>query len=107
MLFRSAGLFARENLSGVIRAIEPLSDQVPPQWTVQLERPPFSFQHELELLRQHAITHILTKNAGGGQTATKLLAARALHIQVIMIVRPIKASTPCCSTVDELLVTIF
>jgi precorrin-6A/cobalt-precorrin-6A reductase len=93
-------LFAREDLSGVIRAIEPLAEDVPARWTVQLERPPFSLQHETALLKQHAITHLLTKNAGGAVMATKLLAARQLHVPVVMIVRPVKPTSNCYSTVD-------
>jgi precorrin-6A/cobalt-precorrin-6A reductase len=96
-------LFARDDLSGVIRAIEPLAETVPARWTVQLERPPFSFQHEMELLKQHVITHLLTKNAGGGATATKLLAARALRIPVVMIARPVKPTSDCYSEVDALI----
>jgi precorrin-6A/cobalt-precorrin-6A reductase len=99
-------LFARDDLSGVIRAIEPLAETVPARWTVQLERPPFSFQHEMELLKQHDITHLLTKNAGGGATATKLLAARSLRIPVIMIVRPEKAKALSHATVDDVLMAL-
>lgn len=101
------GLFARQDLTGVIRAIEPLSDEVPPQWTAQLERPPFSFQHETKLLKQFNITHLLTKNAGGGQTATKLLAARALRISVVMIARPLKPAAECHSTTDDIVSAVF
>jgi precorrin-6A/cobalt-precorrin-6A reductase len=99
-------LFARDDLSGVIRAIEPLAETVPAQWSVQLERPPFSFQHEMELLKQHAITHLLTKNAGGAATATKLLVARALRIPVIMIARPKKAVAETFATVEALLAVL-
>jgi precorrin-6A/cobalt-precorrin-6A reductase len=99
-------LFARGDLSGLIRAIEPLAETVPARWTVQLARPPFSFQHEMELLKQHAITHILTKNAGGGATATKLLAARALHIPVVMIARPVKSNAECYAAVEDLLLQV-
>jgi precorrin-6A/cobalt-precorrin-6A reductase len=96
-------LISRHDLSGVIRAIEPLTEAVSSRWTVQLERPPFSFQHETELLKQHAFTHLLTKNAGGPATATKLLAARQLRVPVIMIARPMKAATECHGTMDALL----
>jgi precorrin-6A/cobalt-precorrin-6A reductase len=95
-------LFARQDLAGVIRVIEPLSDVVPQRWTVHLERPPFSFQHEMALLQQHGITHLITKNAGGAAMATKLLAARKLRLPVIMIARPVKAAAACYTTVDAI-----
>jgi precorrin-6A/cobalt-precorrin-6A reductase len=101
------GLFARKDLSGVIRAIEPLAENVPVRWTVQLERPPFSLQHETAMLKQHAITHLLTKNAGGAVMATKLLAARQLRIPVVMIARPVKAVAACYATVDEILAVVL
>lgn len=101
-----AVLLARGDLSGVIRAIEPLAETVPARWVVQLERPPFSFQHEKKLLEQHAITHLLTKNAGGGATATKLMAARALRIAVVMVQRPVKAEAETYSTVEALLAAL-
>jgi precorrin-6A/cobalt-precorrin-6A reductase len=99
-------LLARDDLSGVIRAIEPLAEIVPPRWTLRLERPPFSFQHEMEMLKQHAITHLLTKNSGGGATATKLLAARALRIPVVMIARPVKSNAECYTAVEDLLLQV-
>jgi precorrin-6A/cobalt-precorrin-6A reductase len=102
-----SGLFDREDLSGVIRAIEPLADVVPKQWTVQLERPPFSLQHETALLKQHAVTHLLTKNAGGAVMATKLLAARQLHVPVVMIARPVKPRSDCYSAVDVVVAAVL
>jgi precorrin-6A/cobalt-precorrin-6A reductase len=99
-------LLARQDLSGVIRAIEPLASDVPARWIVQLERPPFSFQHEMQLLKQHRISHLLTKNAGGPATATKLLAARQLQIPVMMIARPVKAEAETYSTVEALLAAL-
>jgi precorrin-6A/cobalt-precorrin-6A reductase len=101
------GLFAREDLSGVIRAIEPLAEDVPARWTVQLERPPFSLQHEAALFKQHAITHLLTKNAGGAVMATKLLAARQLRVPVVMIARPVKPILVCYSTIDAVVAAVL
>jgi precorrin-6A/cobalt-precorrin-6A reductase len=101
------GLFARDDLSGVIRAIEPLAEDAPARWTVKLERPPFSLQHETAMLKQHAITHLLTKNAGGAAMATKLLAARQLRVPVVMIARPSKAVAASYAAVNEILAAIF
>jgi precorrin-6A/cobalt-precorrin-6A reductase len=100
-------LFAREDLAGFIRAIEPLSETVPSRWSVLLERPPFSLQHETGLLKLNAITHLVTKNAGGSAMATKLLAARQLHVPVIMIARPMKVLAACYISVDDILQAIL
>ncbi len=100
------GLLARDDLSGLIRAIEPLAGVVPSRWQVMLDRPPFSFQHEVQLLKQHSITHLLTKNSGGLATAAKLVAARSLRLPVIMIGRPVKAAAPTYSSIAEVLAAL-
>ncbi|MNL86550.1 cobalt-precorrin-6x reductase [compost metagenome] len=43
----------------------------------------------MALLRRHGVTHLVSKNSGGGQTAAKLEAARRMNVQVIMIARPL------------------
>jgi precorrin-6A/cobalt-precorrin-6A reductase len=83
-----AAFFARENLSGIARMIEPPPCEVPPHWTVRLERPPFSLGSERRLMREEAISWLVTKNAGGTATEAKLQAARELAVPVILIARP-------------------
>ncbi|WP_372804240.1 precorrin-6A/cobalt-precorrin-6A reductase, partial [Loktanella salsilacus] len=51
-------------------------------------RPPFSVEHEVELFAALGIDCIVVKNAGGDASRTKLTAARALGIPVLMIRRP-------------------
>ena len=80
----------RGDISGVARMIEKSLLPVPSGWQLILARPPFSLEAESDLLNKHRITHLVTKNAGGLQTEAKLLAARALHLPVIMIARPAK-----------------
>ncbi len=67
---------------------------LPPRVTVMLERPPFSLEGEIELMRANNITHLVTKNAGGDPTVAKLDAARQLGIKVIMIDRPALPTAP-------------
>ena len=85
-----APFLAREDLSGVARMIEKLPFELPPNWTLVQARPPFSVEAEKELLAFHKITNLVTKNAGGKLTVSKLVAARALRLPVIMIERPEK-----------------
>jgi precorrin-6A/cobalt-precorrin-6A reductase len=91
-------LFQRHDLKGVIRAIEPLEGDVPLGWHMVLDRPPYSVEEEIALLRKHHITHVLSKNAGGQQTVAKLNAARQLGLDVVMIKRLQK---PDCATVEN------
>lgn len=53
-----------------------------------IARGPFSVAGDLALLREHRITHIVAKNAGGTGAAAKLEAARVLRLPVILIDRP-------------------
>jgi len=51
-------------------------------------RPPFSVRQEMDLFRQMGVGWIVVKNAGGVASRTKLTAAHALDIPVLMIRRP-------------------
>jgi precorrin-6A/cobalt-precorrin-6A reductase len=66
-----------------------------PNCTVIIAKGPFDVAGDTALLRDHAITHIIAKNAGGEGASAKLAAARALGLPVIMIARP---SLPICET---------
>jgi precorrin-6A/cobalt-precorrin-6A reductase len=85
-----APFLGRHDLKGIIRTIEPPAEVLPAIWHLVLERPPFSVDSEIELLRHHRITHVVSKNSGGQDTADKITAARVLKIPVVMIGRPIK-----------------
>lgn len=95
-----AGFFARPDIGGIARMIESPPEEHPPHWTVIRERPPFFLASEIELITHHAITHLVTKNAGGEDTSTKLNAARETKIPVIMIARPLKPAVACVPTVE-------
>jgi precorrin-6A/cobalt-precorrin-6A reductase len=95
--------FTRNDIAGVARMIEPPPSYVPASWRVMLERPPFTLEHERELIIHHHITHLVTKNAGGEDTAAKLQAARVLGIPVIMIERPHKPEAVSFPTAREMI----
>lgn len=95
--------FARNDVAGVARMIEPPLSDVPDSWRLMLERPPFTLEHERELIIRHHITHLVTKNAGSEDTAAKLQAARELGIPVIMIERPPKPEAVYFSTAREMI----
>jgi precorrin-6A/cobalt-precorrin-6A reductase len=92
---------ARGDLSGVIRTVEPIADVLPLGWCVVLDRPPQSLETEIALMRDHHISHLVTKNAGGDRTRAKLDAARQLGIPVVMVRRPFKPVCETATTIAE------
>ena len=82
--------FSRPDIGGVARMIGEPSVAVPPDWRLVQERPPFSVDAELALMRDEKISVLVTKNAGG-IARQKLDAARELGVQVVMVSRPVKA----------------
>ncbi|MEU6562811.1 cobalt-precorrin-6A reductase [Nocardia nova] len=72
----------------LIRAIDPPSGPVPAHHLLLLARGPFTVETELELLREHRIDALVTKDSGGGLTEAKLIAARDHGIPVIVVDRP-------------------
>ena len=55
----------RQDLSGVIRMIEPPEHPLPARWKLMLARPPFTPEQEKTLMQTHGIGVLVTKNAGG------------------------------------------
>ena len=74
-----------------------------PNADVILDRGPFTVAGDLALMRAHAITHVVAKNAGGKGAAAKLQAARELQVPVIMIARPKIADRPIASNVTAVM----
>jgi len=68
-----------------------------------IDRPPFTMASEIELMRRHRITHLVTKNSGGGQTCAKLEAAADLGVPVIVVGRPVLPVVESASTVSGIL----
>ena len=82
--------FKREDLRGIVRCIEPPAENLPHNWHLILERPPFSIVAEMDLIKSISATHLVTKNAGGEGTYAKIAAARTLNLPVVMVSRPAK-----------------
>ncbi len=92
----------RQDLSGVIRTVEPPCEAMPRGWRVVLDRPPHTFEGELDLFRQESFTHLVSKNAGGSATRAKLDAARTIGIPVLMVQRPNKPMCETFASIDAL-----
>lgn len=88
----------------LLRLVDPPEVPPPlPQTTVVIDRGPFDAVADTTLLRQHAITHIVAKNAGGSGAEAKLIAARALRLPVILIDRPALPPRKVAATTEEVM----
>lgn len=71
----------------LLRLVDPGAVPLPHTTTV-IARGPFDVAGDTKLMQDHAITHIVAKNAGGAGAEAKLTAARDLRLPVILIDRP-------------------
>jgi len=87
----------------LIRAVtEPDTALLPRRHQLLLSRGPYRYEGELDLLREHRIDVLVTKNSGGDMIRAKLDAAAALDIPVVMVARPpLPAGVPHVGTVEE------
>ncbi|MGW7663773.1 cobalt-precorrin-6A reductase [Streptomyces sp. NPDC054756] len=85
------GLAAFAHLDGlrfVVRCVEPPEPPMPAHTDVLLARGPFTVPGETDLLRDHRVDVLVTKDSGGSATAPKLTAARRLGVPVVVVRRP-------------------
>lgn len=98
---------ARDDCRFIVRTIEAPSLPLPANATLLQTRPPHSLDEERDLLAREHITHLVTKNSGGSQTAAKLEAARDLGVAVIMIARPPYAAATEVDSLDAAIAAIL
>lgn len=99
-------LLRRSDCSFLVRLIEAPAEPLPGHARLLLDRPPYDIDGETALLAQEAITHLVSKNSGGEQTAAKLEAARQLRVRVVMIDRPANPPAREVATVAEALAAL-
>jgi precorrin-6A/cobalt-precorrin-6A reductase len=87
----------------LLRLVDPGFDVPADRGAVVIDRGPFTLEHDLALLRQHRISHVVAKNAGGVGAAAKLAAARALGCPVILVERPALPQRLTVGTVQQAL----
>ncbi len=72
----------------LLRSVDPPADLQFKNYETVLGRGPFYEQAESQLMSEHKIDCVVTKNSGGPSTYGKIAAARALGIPVIIVQRP-------------------
>tara|TARA_R110002020_G_scaffold46150_8_gene131465 strand:- start:608 stop:1336 length:729 start_codon:yes stop_codon:yes gene_type:complete len=88
----------------VLRLVDPPASPLPlADVSTVIDRGPFTLEGDLALLENQRIQRIVCKNAGGEGAASKLTAARALGLPVVMIERPHLPSRLEAHTVDEVI----
>jgi len=71
--------------------------------TVVVARGPFDAGSDKRLMQDHAITHVVAKNAGGTGAEAKLIAARELALPIVMIDRPWVPERRILTRVEEVM----
>jgi precorrin-6A/cobalt-precorrin-6A reductase len=85
----------------LLRCVDPPQPPLPARCHVVLGRGPFTADSERELLREHRIDVLVTRDSGGEMTAAKLVAARELGVPVVLLDRPPAPDVPAVATVEE------
>lgn len=93
------------NLTGrhlICRQIDPPDGPFPfANGEFLVGRPPFSVSDEMALFKRLKVDVLVVKNAGGTPSRSKLAAARALGLPVLMVKRPPAVAAPTVATVDQ------
>ena len=89
----------------VVRVVDPPTVALPPSWTMIISRGPYRFDGERQLMIEHRIDTLITKDSGGTSTVAKLDAAHDLGISVVIIQRPAPAADGSTATTVHQAVT--
>jgi precorrin-6A/cobalt-precorrin-6A reductase len=86
---RSLPVFtAIDGLWFLARSVDPPDPPIPPNVRILLARGPYTVEGERELIGEHRLDVLVTKDSGGAMTTAKLVAARELGLPVVMVDRP-------------------
>jgi len=87
----------------LIRCVDRPEPPLPRRHELLLDRGPYTVDGELELLREHRIDVLVSKDSGGSMTAAKLHAAAQHGIPSVIVRRPPRPDAPSVSEVDDAL----
>jgi precorrin-6A/cobalt-precorrin-6A reductase len=77
-----------DDRQAVVRVVETPAFRLPASWTMIISRGPYLYDYERQLMIDHMIDALITKDSGGAYTVAKLEAASDLGIPVVVIQRP-------------------
>ncbi|MCA8926742.1 MAG: cobalt-precorrin-6A reductase [Alphaproteobacteria bacterium] len=102
-----AAFAARPQHHYLLRLVDEPQEPPPvPDHTVVVDRGPFTAADDQRLMQSHRIGLVVSKNAGGSGARSKITAARALGLPVLMIDRPALPPRTEVTTVREVLAWI-
>jgi precorrin-6A/cobalt-precorrin-6A reductase len=86
----------------LVRSVDPVDPPLAvPDATYIAARGPFSEEEDRDLLMRHKIETIVAKNSGGAATYSKIAAARALGLPVVMLKRPALPDAASVATAQD------
>jgi precorrin-6A/cobalt-precorrin-6A reductase len=85
----------------LVRLVEPPTAPLPQRWILIMSRGPYRYVGERQILTEHGIDVLITKDSGGTHTVAKLDAAGDLGIPVVIIARPQRPQVTRLETVAE------
>ena len=89
------------NREVLVRLVDQPSTPLPQRWILIMSRGPYRYSDEHQILTEHGIDVLITKDSGGAHTVAKLDAAGDLGIPVMIIARPQRPQVPHVETVAE------
>jgi precorrin-6A/cobalt-precorrin-6A reductase len=86
----------------LIRSVDPVDPPLAvPSASYVTGRGPFTETGDQALLSAHRIEIVVAKNSGGSATYSKIAAARALRLTVVLLARPRLPEVPAVTTIEE------